>query len=281
MDDEIQRQRAGGENNQHIGGNLGEHNLAGTHRHHQQMLDGAALAFADNRGSGKNHRHQRSIADDLRHRHKPFGFQIGIEQDIDLRLERQHRRRIIFQIFGVFAADDFLQIAGARAGLRHSGGIDQQLHLRPAAGKQVGSIVWRKRQDKGVASGIHRAVDLRLVDVFHAFKLRRQQRIADAVGKRAAVLVVHGNGGVFHLGGDVFRRGINAGRKHKHHQRQQRIVAQKAADFLGGEVENIVQQAHVRTPVFSRAAQPGADSPGKTPAARRKSDKRRARAALW
>ena len=50
---------------------LARHDLERRHRHHQQVLDRAVLALADQRGAGQHDRQHGDVVDDLHHRAEP------------------------------------------------------------------------------------------------------------------------------------------------------------------------------------------------------------------
>ena len=61
----------GGNDHRAVGDDLRQHDLERGHRHDQQMLDGAALALADQRGAGEDDRQRRDVVDHLHHRGEP------------------------------------------------------------------------------------------------------------------------------------------------------------------------------------------------------------------
>ncbi len=77
---------------EHIGHDLGEHDLDRPHRHGEQVLHGAALALAGDRQRGhEQRRHHQHDADEARH-DVEHGQLLGIVASMNHELERRRRQ---------------------------------------------------------------------------------------------------------------------------------------------------------------------------------------------
>ena len=79
MDDELQRQHRGHQDDKAVGDHLGQHDLRRHDRHDQKVLYGALLALTDQRRAGQDDGQERDLVDDLGHRREPRRLQVRVE----------------------------------------------------------------------------------------------------------------------------------------------------------------------------------------------------------
>ena len=107
---------------------------AGSDRHHQQMLDGAVLSLADERGAREHDRQHGDLSHQARDFAKPDSFEIGIEHGAQREIDGQRgRRTIAAEEIGDLAGNDALDITAAREGLPYARRIDIELNFIGAA----------------------------------------------------------------------------------------------------------------------------------------------------
>jgi hypothetical protein len=117
---------------------LGNHDLGRRDGHHQQMLDGAVLALADERRAGEDDRQQRYLVDDLDDRREPR----DVHALVETRAQRQiHHRRWTVAVpaheLDHLTHDDLLHVLVADERLADAGRVDVDLHRRRPTGQHV------------------------------------------------------------------------------------------------------------------------------------------------
>ena len=208
------------------------------------MFDGAVFPLADQRGAGEQDAKLGDVVDHRRHRGKPGGAEVGVEQAARHQLDG--RRRGGAPALGEGAdllGDDALDVAGAGLGLALAGGVHVELDRRLAAGQHVALEVGRDVEHEGVAPGVHVAVHLGEVELGRRDELGRLQRGDDARRELGAVLVHHRHRGpVQALGLGVGVR-VDRHREHEDDQEQHCHVAQQAVELLEAQVPGVVEEA--------------------------------------
>ncbi len=130
-DDDGERQPGRHQDDETIGDDLRQHDLARHDRHHEQMLDGTLLAFAYKRRTGQNNRQHGDVVDHLHDGGEPARIQVRIELCPNNYVERRAGPCLAAgQEIRHLLRDDRLNVDRAVAGLRHRGGIDVHLHRR-------------------------------------------------------------------------------------------------------------------------------------------------------
>ena len=182
LHDEDERRHRHEYHHQAHGPHLGHHDFERGQRHHQQMLDGAVLALADQRRAGEDEGQRGDAVDQLHHRTEPHIAQIRIEEHAHFRFDRQDGVSAMMLDEGRhLAVDDDMDIAVAEEGLRHTRGVDVDLDRRLVPGQDVPLEIGRDVEDEGVEAHIHAGVGGGWVDDGRNQETGRIEGIDDAL----------------------------------------------------------------------------------------------------
>mmetsp|Transcript_91075 Transcript_91075/g.253589 ORF Transcript_91075/g.253589 Transcript_91075/m.253589 type:complete len:276 (+) Transcript_91075:783-1610(+) len=248
LHDEAERGHGRHQHHQAHGPDLGQHDLARRDRHHQQVLDGAVLALADQRGAGQDDGEHGDVVDDLHQRTEPGVLQVGVEAHAHRQVDRWRGAAAVPQHETVdLGRDDLLHIAAAGEGLAHPRRVDIELQPRLAPGQHVALEAGRDDEHEGVVAAVHAGVDLAGRDQFGAAKPRRVEALGQSRRQRRGVFVHDGNGRMPQAlghggGGGVDGEAEGVDDQHQHHR-----VAPEAPQLFDAEAVDVgeVKAGHV------------------------------------
>src|SRR5690625_1517027 len=254
------------------GEDLAGHDFEGGHRHHEEVLDGPALALTDQSGAGQDDREHGDVVDHLNDASEPGGVELGIEASTFDQLDRWLRiAAIALHELLDLGGDDAADVAGAGEGLAHARCVDVELECRSASGEQVSLELDGNVEREGVEARVHACIHLGVGNVDGLQEEGWIEGVDEAPRQLRTILVDNGDGclvqGFWHRG----RRGIDREGEGVDDQNQHDRVAQQAAQFLHAQVQDVCQAAQcLSAPVLSAAARSGRSALARRAAAVRK-----------
>jgi hypothetical protein len=154
-----QRQLGCHHDHQTVGPDLGETDFRRPQGQHQQMLEGAVLALADDGRSRQEHGDQSDIVDDLGDPREAVVVEIRVVLGPDHQLHFRPGGLRVAPKRGDFLGDHVLDVAPARRDLAHGCGVHIELDRGPAPLHQVAFEVRGKVHHEGVFPQVHGRID--------------------------------------------------------------------------------------------------------------------------
>ncbi|MPM50741.1 hypothetical protein SDC9_97484 [bioreactor metagenome] len=206
------------------------------------MLDGAMLAFADQRRAREDDGEHGDVVDDLHQSAEPDLVQSRVEAGAQLQVHGQCAASpVTLHELVDFGQHDLLHVSAAGERLAHARGIHVQLQFGLSAGQHIALEVGRNGQREGEIACIQPGIHMAEIHHLRRHELRRVERRGDACGQWRLVFVDDGNRRLVQRIGHGRGRGVHRGREGVDDEHQHHRVAPQAPQLLDAQAPDIFQ----------------------------------------